>query len=55
LQSEQFDIETAFLYGDMDEELWMVFPEGYSKFLEESGKNFQVRSTALKLKRFSMV
>jgi hypothetical protein len=35
LESGQFDIETAFLYGELGESLWMVFPEGYTEFLEE--------------------
>ena len=36
LTSGQFDIETAFLYGDLDEEIWMEFPEGYDDYLEET-------------------
>ena len=28
LMAGQFDIETAFSYGDLDEEIWMEFPKG---------------------------
>jgi hypothetical protein len=35
LQVEQFDIETAFLYGELDEEIWMEFPDGYPEFIHE--------------------
>jgi hypothetical protein len=35
LDAGQFDIETAFLYGDLEEELWMEFPQGYEEFLKE--------------------
>jgi hypothetical protein len=33
LEAGQFDIETAFIYGLLDEELWMTIPEGYTKYL----------------------
>jgi Reverse transcriptase (RNA-dependent DNA polymerase) len=36
LEAGQFDIETAFLYGALDEELWMEIPEGYPKYLLET-------------------
>jgi Reverse transcriptase (RNA-dependent DNA polymerase) len=35
LMAGQFDIETAFLYGDLDEDIWMVFPDGYEDYLQE--------------------
>jgi Reverse transcriptase (RNA-dependent DNA polymerase)/gag-polypeptide of LTR copia-type len=35
LEAGQFDIETAFLYGDLEEKLWMDLPEGYIKFIQE--------------------
>jgi hypothetical protein len=28
LEVEQFDIETAFIYGELDEEIWMELPDG---------------------------
>ena len=37
LESGQFDIETAFLYGELEEKLWMDYPEGYSDYLKENG------------------
>ena len=36
LKAGQFDIETAFLYGDLDKEIWMEFPDGYGEYLEET-------------------
>jgi Reverse transcriptase (RNA-dependent DNA polymerase) len=38
LSAGQFDIETAFLYGHLDEELWMELPKGYSRFRKEQHK-----------------
>jgi hypothetical protein len=31
LEAQKFDIETAFLYGKLEEELWMAIPEGYER------------------------
>jgi Reverse transcriptase (RNA-dependent DNA polymerase) len=36
LHSRQFDIVTAFLYGLLDEEIYMDFPEGYEFFFERA-------------------
>jgi Reverse transcriptase (RNA-dependent DNA polymerase) len=33
LKSKQFDIETAFLYGTLEEEIYMQFPDGYERYL----------------------
>jgi Reverse transcriptase (RNA-dependent DNA polymerase) len=35
LKSRQFDIETAFLYGILEEEIYMEFPEGYEQYLKD--------------------
>jgi hypothetical protein len=35
LELEQFDVETAFLYRDLDEEISMEFPEGYVDYLKK--------------------
>jgi hypothetical protein len=35
LSSGQFNIETAFLYRGLVEELWMAIPDGYTKFMKE--------------------
>jgi hypothetical protein len=33
LSSQHFDIETVFLYGQLEEETYMQFPEGYEDYL----------------------
>jgi hypothetical protein len=35
LHAGQFDIETAFLYGDLEEELRMELPDGYIDYIQE--------------------
>jgi hypothetical protein len=52
LEAEQFDVETAFLYGELDEDLWMELPMGYSKYLTEK-KHITITSDkhCLKLKK----
>jgi hypothetical protein len=35
LSSGQFDVVTAFLYSELDEIIYMTFPDGYSQFLQE--------------------
>jgi hypothetical protein len=33
LRTGQFDIETAFLFSDLDEEIYMRIPEGYVRYM----------------------
>jgi Reverse transcriptase (RNA-dependent DNA polymerase) len=35
LRTGQFDIETAFLYSDLEEEIYMRMPKGYAQYLLE--------------------
>jgi hypothetical protein len=35
LEREHFDVETAFLYRDFDQEIWMEVPEGYVDYLKD--------------------
>jgi Reverse transcriptase (RNA-dependent DNA polymerase) len=37
LTSRQFDVETAFLYSTLEEEIYMDFSEGYTECLLEKG------------------
>jgi hypothetical protein len=39
LQAGQFDIETAFLYGELEEKLWMDLPEGYITYIQNLATN----------------
>ncbi len=38
LQSRHFDIETAFLYGNLDEEIYMAIPDGYEEYMKEKDR-----------------
>jgi hypothetical protein len=50
LEAGQFDIETAFLYGKLEEELWMDISDGYSKYFQEKyGKQLNSNTHCLKL------
>jgi Reverse transcriptase (RNA-dependent DNA polymerase) len=50
LHSRQFDIVTAFLYGMLDEEIYMEIPEGYEKLLKEHhGKNISSKTQCVLL------
>ena len=52
LKAGQFDIETAFLYGDLAEELWMILPDGYDMFYHaKHGKYLDGTRQCLKLKK----
>jgi hypothetical protein len=39
MEAGQFDIETAFLYGDLEEKLWMDLPDGYVDYIQELNTN----------------
>jgi hypothetical protein len=50
LEAGQFDIETAFLYGKLEEDLWMVIPEGYERYVKEKhNKDIDTKTHCLKL------
>ena len=36
--AEVADVQTAFLHGDLDEEIFIKIPPGYKEFLEENGE-----------------
>jgi hypothetical protein len=38
LEARQFDLEKAFLYGKLEEDLWMAIPEGYLRYVKEKHK-----------------
>jgi hypothetical protein len=50
LEAGQVDIETAFLNGKLEEDLWMVIPDGYPKYFQEKyGKQLNNKTHCLKL------
>jgi hypothetical protein len=52
LEAGQFDIETAFLYGKMEEDVWMVIPDGYQYYVKKKfNENIDSKTHYLKLTR----
>lgn len=51
LQSKQFDVETAFLYGNLEEKLYMDFPDGYESYLLDKGINLKQSENCLLLNK----
>ena len=37
-EAEVADVQTAFLHGNLEEELFLTIQEGYKEFLEENGE-----------------
>jgi hypothetical protein len=52
LRTGQFDVETALLYSDLDEEIYMRIPEGYDRYmLEVHNKKIDPSTHVLLLKK----
>jgi hypothetical protein len=52
LEVGQFDIETAFFYGKLDKDLWMVIPDGYQDYVKDKiNENIDPKTHCLKLTR----
>jgi hypothetical protein len=50
VESGQFDIATAFLYGRIEEALWMAIPEGYERYVKEKhNKDIHTNNHCLKI------
>jgi Reverse transcriptase (RNA-dependent DNA polymerase) len=45
LDAGQCDIETAFLYGELDEVIWMELPDGYSDYVKDKHNNPILKDT----------
>jgi hypothetical protein len=39
LEAGQFEMETALLYGKLEEDHLMAFPEGYERYVKEKHNN----------------
>jgi Reverse transcriptase (RNA-dependent DNA polymerase) len=50
LRTGQFDLKTAFLYSDLDEEIYMRIPEGYIRYMLEVHNKTIYPSTHVLLK-----
>jgi hypothetical protein len=52
MKSGQFDIETAFLYGDLEEDIWMILPDSYDEYYyKKYSKNINNSTHCLRLKK----
>jgi hypothetical protein len=52
LEAEQFDIETEFLNGKLEEDFWMVIPDGYQDYVKEKfHEDIDTKTHCLKLTR----
>ncbi len=52
MKSGQFDIETGFLYGDLEEEIWMILPDCYNEYYwQKHSKKIDNSLHCLKLKK----
>jgi Reverse transcriptase (RNA-dependent DNA polymerase) len=56
LEAAQFDIETAFLYGELDQEIWMQLPDGYSEYcVTYQNKKIDPNTHCVRLQQHCMV
>ena len=51
LQPKQFDIETAFLYGKLDKEIYMQVPDGYKNYLQKQKVSINIKNYCLRLNK----
>ena len=52
MKAGQFDIETAFLYGDLEEAIWMILPDSYVEYYwEKHSKQIDNTTHCLRLKK----
>jgi hypothetical protein len=50
LEAGQFDIETSFLYGKLEEDVWMYILEGYERYVKEMHvKDIHTNANCLKM------
>jgi hypothetical protein len=52
LEAGKFDIERAFLYGKLEEVLWMIIPNGYRDYVKEKfNEDIDPKTLCLKITR----
>jgi len=53
--AEVADVQTAFLHGDLEEELFITIPPGYKEFLEETNETIEGRYLKLEKSTYGLV